>query len=121
EREAVGVFVEAVLLREPHLQRREGRSRVLRWDRHRDPVDVPRRIILDEGRILALRDRLEKSIQGIRAVLCRGAVRDISDFHAKIRDQLMALLEWERDLPLLRFVARVVELLDVRYPLEALF
>src|SRR5207249_160825 len=94
------------------LQRRDGRSSLFRWDRHRDPIDVSRRIVLDEGRVLALCDRLEKGIQSIRAVLRGGAVRDVSDLHAKIRDQFVALLERERDLPLLRFVARVVELLD---------
>ena len=116
----VSVIVEAVRFREGHLERRDRRPGLFRRDRHRDPVDVSRRIVLDERRILALRDRFEERVQGIGAVLRRGTVRDVSNLQAEVRDQLVAFLERERNLPLLRLVARVVELLDDHDPREAL-
>ena len=110
--EPVVVVVGAVPLREGHLQRCDRRPSLLRRDRDRNPVNVPRRIVLDQGRILALGDRREEVIQSTPAVSRGGIVHDVPDLEPKVRDELVALFEGEEDLTLLGLVARVVELLD---------
>ena len=117
--EPVVVFVGTVALGEGHLQRRDRRPSLPRRDRDRYPVDVPRRIVLDQGRILALGDRREELIEGTPAVSRGGIVHDVPDLEPKVRDELVALFQGEEYLTLLRLAARVVELLDDDDPGEA--